>query len=44
MEGRKNGELGLDIIHIQLYKIKNSEGSAVPIAKCIVHLKNLLRG
>lgn len=44
MEGGKNGELGLDIIHIQLYKMKMLEGSAVPIAKCIVHLKNLLRG
>ena len=38
------GSCCLDIIHIQLYKMERSEGSAVPIAKCIVQLKNLLRG
>ena len=38
------GSYYLDIIHIQLYKMEKLEGSALLIAKCIVHIKNLLRG
>ena len=38
------GSYCLDIIHIQLYKMEKSEGSAMLIAKFIVHIKNLLKG